>query len=96
MCILSGMQYPEAGQALTEWMERDGRTPRELAPKIGAGRTMIYQYKAGETRPELGVAIALEDESGGDVAIGLWGYSDEIVVRMRGVVARRASAEQAA
>jgi transcriptional regulator with XRE-family HTH domain len=71
-----------AGDRLAGWRKANKITQSDLADRLGISQEFVSQIEtgAGDRRPGLKLAVAIEKATGGDVPASLWiaGTADEV------------------
>lgn len=73
------------GSELTkEWRREAGLTQEQAAQMVGVGQNTLCDWENGKKKPQIEQALALQEASGGKVAVASWAESaDQRKRRMR-------------
>ena len=54
---------------LSEWMKANGKVDQEIGDALGVTRSYVTRIRAGDVHPSLGVGLALQEVTGGEVEL---------------------------
>jgi transcriptional regulator with XRE-family HTH domain len=64
---------PRSGNnALGRWIDRHGWTRDRVAARLGVSRRYLDRLCNGDRRPNLELAVRIEDLTGGEVSVRYW------------------------
>ena len=74
---------------LRAWRDASDLSQKAVAEALGLKQSTVAEWEAGNRRPEMHTALALEERSAGAVQIEAWDYDGGLIDAARRVITRR-------
>ena len=74
---------------LRAWRDASELSQKAVAEALGLKQSTVAEWEAGNRRPEMHTALALEERSAGAVQIEAWDYDGGLIDAARRVITRR-------